>query len=69
MFEPVTMTSSMVTPERSATCGVGDASWASVIDAENRKIPAMLVPLDPINGRLITRLPRNSPWITEIRET
>jgi len=31
MFEPVTMTSSMVTPERPVVCGVGAGSWANVI--------------------------------------
>jgi hypothetical protein len=59
MFEPVTITSSIVTPERLGD-GAGDISWPNVIEAESRKIPGMLFPLDPINGRLITLLSRNS---------
>ena len=53
MLEPVTMTSSMVTPERSDVGGEGDVSWPNVIEAESSKIPATLVPTSSVDGRLI----------------
>ena len=56
MFEPVTTTSSMVTPERSGVCGVGEASWPNIIGAQSRKAAAVQIPSRPINGRFITRL-------------
>jgi hypothetical protein len=65
MFEPVTITSSIVTPERSVE-GAGDISWPDVTEAESRKNPALQILSRPMDGRFITRPFAYFPWFSEI---
>src|SRR5205809_7942742 len=59
MLEPVTITSSIVIPDRSAVDGVGDVSCPNVNETESRKTPAVLNSIRPMNGRLMTPLLAN----------
>jgi hypothetical protein len=65
MFDPVTITSSIVTPERSGD-GAGDISWPDVTEAESRKNPALQIPSRPMDGRFITMPFAYFPWFSEI---
>jgi hypothetical protein len=65
MFEPVTITSSIVTPERSGD-GAGDISWPDVTEAESRKNPALQIPSRPMDSRFITTPFAYFPWFSEI---
>src|SRR5215831_15638748 len=52
MLEPVTMTSSIVTLDRSGD-GVGGASWPNVMGAQSRKAAAIQIPSRLSNTRSI----------------
>src|SRR4029077_15800614 len=65
ILEPVTITSSIVTPERSGD-GAGDISWPDVTEAESRKNPALQIRSRPMDSRLTTTPFVYFPWFSEI---
>src|SRR6476469_6792646 len=63
MFEPVTITSSIVTPGWPVVCGVGASSCANVMRT-GQKQPAVIAKHRPVAGGFIVGIPiGNSPTI------